>query len=99
MRVLTEPPDAITREFRELLALDEVDLEFQDDALHAVARYSLERGLGARGLRSILEQLMSDVMFEAPERRRSRVRVDRDFVRRRLAQLDGEGLLPRAPGV
>ena len=57
-------------------------------ALRAVVRFSVEKGLGARGLRSILEHVMADVMFEAPERRRRRVTVDVDFVRVRLAGLD-----------
>ncbi|MBN1208162.1 MAG: ATP-dependent Clp protease ATP-binding subunit ClpX [Myxococcaceae bacterium] len=88
LRVLTEPPDSLLREFRELLAYDEIELEFTQEALRAVARFSGERGLGARGLRSILEHVMADVMFEAPERRRRLLRVDEDFVSARLLGLD-----------
>jgi ATP-dependent Clp protease ATP-binding subunit ClpX len=92
VRVLTEPPDSIVREYRELLSLDDIDLEFTEDALREVVRYSIERGLGARGLRSILEFAMADVMFEAPERRRRGVRVDADMVRARLHGLDSTQL-------
>lgn len=92
LRVLTEPPDAITREFKELLALDDVELEFPEDGLREVVRYSVSKGLGARGLRSILEHVMADVMFEAPERRHRQVSVDADFVRARLSSLDAAQL-------
>ncbi|MCP3141094.1 ATP-dependent Clp protease ATP-binding subunit ClpX [Pyxidicoccus xibeiensis] len=88
IRVLTEPPDSIVREFRELLAMDDIELDFADGGLREVVRYSVERGLGARGLRSILEFVMADIMFEAPEHRRRRVEVDADFVRQRLVGLD-----------
>ncbi len=88
LRVLTEPPDAVTREFRELLALDGLELAFSEGALREVVHYSAQKGLGARGLRSILEHVMADVMFEAPERRNKEVRVDADYVRTRLRELD-----------
>ncbi len=84
IRVLTEPPDAITREYRELLALDEVQLDFDPGALRAVVRHAIDRGLGARGLRAIIEKVMQQVMFEAPDGRRAQVRVDEAFVRMRL---------------
>ncbi|MCI0571866.1 MAG: ATP-dependent Clp protease ATP-binding subunit ClpX [Myxococcaceae bacterium] len=88
LRVLVEPPDAITREYRELLALDDVSLTFREDALREVVRFSVSRGLGARGLRSVLEHVMADVMFEAPERRARSVVVDRGFVHERLKTAD-----------
>jgi ATP-dependent Clp protease ATP-binding subunit ClpX len=86
VRVLTEPPDALVREYRELLSLDRVELELTEGALRAVVRHAIERGLGARGLRSILEQVMSEVMFEAPEEGRPRkITVDDRYVQARLA--------------
>ncbi|WP_224247938.1 ATP-dependent Clp protease ATP-binding subunit ClpX [Hyalangium gracile] len=88
LRVLTEPPDSVLRELRELLSYDEIELDFTEEALRAVVRFSAEKGLGARGLRSILEHVMADVMFDAPELRRRRLTVDADFVRGRLAGLD-----------
>ncbi len=87
-RVLTEPPDSIVREYRELLAADEVDLSFSDGALREVVRHAWDRGYGARGLRAIIEEVAGDLMFEAPERRGSRISVDIPYVRRRLAHFD-----------
>lgn len=84
VRVLTEPPDAITREYRELLQMDEIELKFTRPSLREIARYAIERGLGARGLRAIVEHVMSDIMFEAPERKSKAVTVDEELVRRRL---------------
>ncbi|HYH97015.1 AAA family ATPase, partial [Hyalangium sp.] len=92
LRVLTEPPDSVLREFRELLAYDEIELDFTEQALRAVVRFSVDKGLGARGLRSILEYVMADVMFEAPECRRRRISLDADFVRVRLQGLDATQL-------
>ncbi|WNG59199.1 ATP-dependent Clp protease ATP-binding subunit ClpX [Archangium gephyra] len=88
LRVLTEPPDSIVREYRELLGLDGIELDITDGAMREVVRFSIEKGLGARGLRSILEHVMSDVMFEAPEHRHRQVTVDQGFVRLRLAGLE-----------
>jgi ATP-dependent Clp protease ATP-binding subunit ClpX len=91
LRVLTEPPDAVTREFQELLALDDIELKFTKDGLREVVHYSMERGLGARGLRSILEHVMSEVMFDAPERRSRTITVDQGFVQKRLKTLHTVG--------
>jgi ATP-dependent Clp protease ATP-binding subunit ClpX len=85
--VLTGPPDALVREYRELLAHEEIDLHFTEGALREVVRFAIARGVGARGLRGILEEVMADVMFHAPERRRERVQVDARYVARKLAAL------------
>ncbi|MBX5484575.1 MAG: ATP-dependent Clp protease ATP-binding subunit ClpX [Myxococcaceae bacterium] len=85
VRILTEPPDAITREYRELLQMDDIELKFSRPALREIARYAIDRGFGARGLRAIVEHVMADVMFEAPERMQKTVVVDDEFVRRRLS--------------
>lgn len=92
MRVLVEPPDSILREYRELLALDGVELDLTRPALREVVRYAVGRGLGARGLRAVLEHVMSDVLFEAPERSRHRVTVDEAYVKAKLATLEAAGL-------
>ncbi|HSP77017.1 MAG TPA: ATP-dependent Clp protease ATP-binding subunit ClpX [Myxococcaceae bacterium] len=92
LRVLTEPPDSIVREFQELLEVDGIELEFAQEALREVVRFSVKKELGARGLRSILEHVMGDVMFEAPELRRRHVKVDGEFVRARLGDLEGAGV-------
>jgi ATP-dependent Clp protease ATP-binding subunit ClpX len=84
IHILTDPPDAITREYAELLSLDGIDVEFAREGLEEVVRYAVDRGLGARGLRSVVEHVMGDVMYRAPELEGSRVVVDRAFVRERL---------------
>jgi ATP-dependent Clp protease ATP-binding subunit ClpX len=66
VRILKEPKNALIRQYQRLLAMEGVTLEFTDDALTALAEKSVRRGTGARGLRAILEELMTDVMFEAP---------------------------------
>lgn len=88
LEVLTEPPDAVIREVKDLLASDGVDLAFTDGALHEIVRFATERGAGARGLRAIVEETVADLLFEAPERRGTRVSIDAAFVRRRLDRLD-----------
>jgi len=68
MHILTEPKNAITRQYEKLLAMDGVELTFEKDALRALAQQAIKRNTGARGLRAILEQLMLDVMYEVPRR-------------------------------
>jgi ATP-dependent Clp protease ATP-binding subunit ClpX len=85
VRILTEPPDAITREYQELLALDEIDLQFVESGLREVVRFAVDRGVGARGLRSVIEHVMGEVMYSAPELRHRSVTIDGGFVRARLA--------------
>ena len=68
VRILKEPKNAITKQYKKLFSMDDVELNFTDDALHAVAELAIERNTGARGLRSILEEVMTDIMFEIPSR-------------------------------
>ena len=68
MRILVEPKNALTKQYRKLFELEDVRLTFEDGALHAVAGKALERKAGARGLRAILERVMTDIMFELPTR-------------------------------
>lgn len=65
-QILTEPRNALTKQYGKLLALDGVDLEFSKDALHELAAQAIKKGTGARALRGILEKLMLDVMYEIP---------------------------------
>jgi ATP-dependent Clp protease ATP-binding subunit ClpX len=90
--ILTGPPDALAREYREALELDGVTLDLQEGALRAVVEYAADRKLGARALRSILEEVLSDVQFEAPERRGEKIVVDRKYALRRLGSLDAAAL-------
>ena len=67
VKILKEPKNAILKQYQKLLALDEVQLEFEDDALLAIAEKALEKDTGARALRSIIEEFMLDIMYEIPK--------------------------------
>lgn len=66
-KVLKEPKNAILKQYKKLLELDEVDLEFDDDAILAIAKKAIEKKTGARALRSIIEEYMLDIMYEIPK--------------------------------
>jgi len=66
IRILKEPKNSLTKQYDKLFELDGVELEFQDEALETVARKSLERKTGARGLRAIMEHTLMDLMYKTP---------------------------------
>lgn len=68
VRILTEPKNALVKQYSKLLELDDVKLKFKKDALKEIAHLAIERNTGARGLRSIVESTMRDVMYEIPSR-------------------------------
>ncbi len=68
VRILTEPKNALTKQYERLFELEDVGLTFDSEALRAVAHHAISRGTGARGLRAILETIMTDLMFELPDR-------------------------------
>ncbi len=68
VRILVEPRNSLTRQYQHLLSLDNVELEFEESALESAATLAMERGTGARGLRSIIEKTLLDAMFEVPGR-------------------------------
>ena len=68
VKILTEPKNALIRQYQRIMAMDGVELDFDDDALETIAEEALSRGTGARGLRSILEGILREVMFEIPSR-------------------------------
>lgn len=75
--ILTEPANALVKQFAKILAVDGVELVFTDQALESIAQRSLDRGTGARGLRSIMERILEDAMYQVPDREDvSQVRVD-----------------------
>jgi len=81
VRILTEPKNAMLKQYRKLLAMDEIDLQVTQDGLEALSEEALKRGTGARALRSILEKLMLEVMFEAPSNESlSGITVNREVV-------------------
>ncbi len=68
MRILIEPKNALAKQYQRLFELEDVRLTIEKDALKAIAQKALKRGTGARGLRAILEEMMTDIMFELPSR-------------------------------
>ena len=77
--ILTEPKNALTKQYRRLFDMEGAELEFRDEALRAVAKRAMQRKTGARGLRTILENVLLDTMYELPsmrERREGRGRRD-----------------------
>jgi ATP-dependent Clp protease ATP-binding subunit ClpX len=66
--ILTKPKNALVKQYQKMLELDNVELEFEEQALRAIAKKAIERKTGARGLRSIIESIMLDVMFDLPSR-------------------------------
>ncbi len=81
VRILKEPKDALIRQYQKLFELDDVKLEFDEDALIQVAKLAMERKTGARGLRSILEAVMMDLMYEVPSDNTIGIcRITRDMV-------------------
>ncbi|MFA5575894.1 MAG: ATP-dependent Clp protease ATP-binding subunit ClpX [Tissierellaceae bacterium] len=68
VKILTEPKNALVKQYKELFAMDSVDLEFEDEALYSISKKAIERKTGARGLRSIIEDVMLDIMYEIPSR-------------------------------
>jgi len=91
-QILTSPPDSLVNEYREALSIDGVELDLREEALRAVVAHAAEKRLGARALRSILEEVLADVLFEAPERRGQRMVVDATYARARLSRLDSAAL-------
>ncbi|MGX5377136.1 ATP-dependent Clp protease ATP-binding subunit ClpX [Ligilactobacillus sp. LYQ135] len=70
VRILTEPKNALVKQYKKLMALDDVELSFTDNALDEMAKLAIKRNTGARGLRSIIEHTMMDVMYETPSNER-----------------------------
>jgi ATP-dependent Clp protease ATP-binding subunit ClpX len=68
VEILTKPKNALIKQYQKMLELDDVELEFEEGALTEIAKKAIERKTGARGLRSIIEGIMLDVMFELPSR-------------------------------
>ncbi|MCA9022435.1 MAG: ATP-dependent Clp protease ATP-binding subunit ClpX, partial [Planctomycetaceae bacterium] len=67
VRVLTEPKNSLVRQFQKFFEMEKAELEFTEGALHEIARIAQKKNTGARGLRSVIEQAMFDIMYELPE--------------------------------
>jgi ATP-dependent Clp protease ATP-binding subunit ClpX len=86
VKILTEPKNAILKQYKRLLSMDDVELEFTPDSVTAIAEEALKRKTGARALRSIVEEIMLEIMFEAPSRTDlKKCVVTRDLVEKRSA--------------
>ena len=84
MRILTEPKNAIVRQYKKLLEMDGVELVIDDDVLGYIVDKSSEYKLGARGLRSLFETIMIDVMYMAPGMTEKRFVLTREFAQQQL---------------
>lgn len=81
VRILTEPRNVLVKQYQTLMSYDGVELDFDDDALLAIAEKAIERKTGARGLRSIIEETMLDIMFEVPSQEEvTKVRITKEAV-------------------
>ena len=89
VKILTEPKNALVKQYQKLLELDGVQLEFKEETLRSIAHEALKRKTGARGLRSIIEEIMCNVMYEVP----SRCDVDRCIVTKEVVAKQGEPIL------
>ncbi len=84
VQILKEPKNAIIKQYQKLLALDEVDLVFEEEALYAIAKKAKEKDVGARALRSIIEEFMLDIMYEIPKDDNiGRVTITKDYVEKK----------------
>ena len=81
IRILTEPKNALVKQYQRMFELDGVELEFTEDALEAIADQAILRGTGARGLRAIMEEVLLSVMYDIPSRKDvARVLINREVV-------------------
>ena len=98
VKILVEPKNAITKQYKKLLAMEEVKLEFDDGALHAIAAKAKEKKVGARALRAIIEEFMLDIMYEIPKDDNiGMVTITRDYIEKKggpLIQMRGLAELP-----
>ena len=90
LRILTEPKNAIVRQYKKLLEMDGVELVIEDDVLGFIVDKAIEYKLGARGLRSLFETIMIDVMYQAPSLKKKRYVLTRDFAENQLSKSNFE---------
>ena len=83
VRILTEPKNALVKQYKKLFAMDGVELTFEKEALEAIADLAIKRRTGARGLRSIMEEIMVDIMFNLPEYKGYEVVITKDVVEKK----------------
>ncbi len=82
--ILTEPKNAVIKQYKKLFELDKIELEFEEDALQYIVEKAIEFKLGARGLRAICENIMSDAMFEAPTSKIEHIKITKKYAQNKL---------------
>ncbi len=87
VKILTEPKNAIVKQYKKLFAIDDVKLSFEENALKAIAHLAISRKTGARGLRTIMEDIMLDIMYELPELAGYEILITEDVVKNRAKPL------------
>ncbi|MBI3592398.1 MAG: HslU--HslV peptidase ATPase subunit, partial [Nitrospirae bacterium] len=92
VRILTEPHNALTKQYTALLETEDVKLEFSDDAIDEIANIAVTvnektENIGARRLQTVLEKLLEDISFNAPEMKDEQILIDRKYVRQKLSDI------------
>ena len=95
VQILTQPKNALVKQYKKFFELENVDLRFKPEALQAIAEQAMLRGTGARGLRAILEEVLVDVMYELPSRDDVEAAV---LTRKSVEDKVNPTLVPRKPG-
>jgi len=97
--VMTAPPDSVVREYQALLKMDGIDLQFPDETLRAIAQFCILRRTGARSLRTFMEEICHDIMFDAPDHKGETIVIEPDLAIAKLERLaDGAAGNPRPAG-
>ncbi len=101
VKILTEPKNALVKQYKRLLEIDNVNLEFEDEALESIAEEAIKRNTGARGLRAILEEIMKDIMFDIPSKEEiAKVIINKNTILSKVPEIElaeGEKRLPIKP--
>ncbi|MDE5594193.1 MAG: ATP-dependent Clp protease ATP-binding subunit ClpX, partial [Muribaculaceae bacterium] len=92
-KVLTEPKNAITRQYKKLFEMDGIKLDFEEDALDYIVDKAIEYKLGARGLRSIVESIMVDAMYELPSKNVKDFTVTREYAAKKIEEAHFEAMV------
>jgi ATP-dependent Clp protease ATP-binding subunit ClpX len=85
-RILTEPKNAIIKQYKKLFKMDGIDLQFENDVLDFIVEKAIEFKLGARGLRSICEAIMMDVMFDMPSKKDKEITITLEYAKEKLGK-------------
>ena len=91
VRIITEPKNSLLKQYQKLMSMDNVSLKFSDEAIRYIAEVAIRNETGARGLRGVMERILTDVMYEYAETERSKtLTIDRAFVENILSEREME---------